>query len=229
MERIDLMERPPAGGAEHPAGGGHVVRCRAAGHLRAIAGPGVTLAIRERALPAAVASGIAAVRALSAVGAGFETTAARVRADLPGAVTAADAADRAALAPLLRDVALLVRCFAGITGAARVTVRLEAVTGNGCRYFHADHVGIRLLCTYRGAGTLWLPDDAVNRAAPGSGDNDAIVRNPGRIRALAPGHVALLKGEAWPGNRGRGIVHRSPPADPRRGPRLLLCLDHERD
>ncbi|WP_280109885.1 DUF1826 domain-containing protein [Azospirillum sp. B506] len=44
---------------------------------------------------------------------------------------------------------------------------------------------------------------------------------------MSAGDVALLKGEGWPGNRGRGLVHRSPPAAPSGAPRLLLCLDHD--
>jgi len=36
--------------------------------------------------------------------------------------------------------------------------------------------------------------------------------------------VALMKGEKWPGNKGAGLVHRSP-AVAAREPRLLLTLD----
>tara|TARA_R110000782_G_scaffold50302_3_gene109162 strand:- start:127 stop:561 length:435 start_codon:yes stop_codon:yes gene_type:complete len=43
-------------------------------------------------------------------------------------------------------------------------------------------------------------------------------------QSLQAGQVALLKGERWQGNEGRGLVHRSPPlvAGERR---LLLTLD----
>ncbi|WP_410174488.1 DUF1826 domain-containing protein [Marinobacter nauticus] len=40
---------------------------------------------------------------------------------------------------------------------------------------------------------------------------------------MPTGSVAILKGEAWIGNDGRGLVHRSPaPGDT---PRLVLGLD----
>ena len=44
------------------------------------------------------------------------------------------------------------------------------------------------------------------------------------IEQIGCGHVALVKGERWVGNEGRGLIHRSPalPAGERR---LLLTLD----
>jgi hypothetical protein len=41
----------------------------------------------------------------------------------------------------------------------------------------------------------------------------------------SPIAVAILKGEAYPGNAGAGCIHRSPPAGPGRRARLLLCID----
>ena len=44
------------------------------------------------------------------------------------------------------------------------------------------------------------------------------------IRQLETGHVALLKGESWQGNEGKGIVHRSPHSDSNYR-RLYLTID----
>ncbi|UEM25256.1 DUF1826 domain-containing protein (plasmid) [Skermanella mucosa] len=198
--------------------------------LERIRCPAVTVAILERPLPSDVAGAMARPAHLRRfAGIRLETTARRARAELAGAFAEAGLNGAPVRDALVRDVARLADVFAGITGAATLRVRLEPVPGDGCKYFHADSVGIRLLCTYRGPGTWWLPDDAVERAALGSGDNAAVVRDPARIQVLAAGHVALLKGDAWPGNRGRGAVHRSPPADRGAGPRLLLSIDHETD
>lgn len=207
-----------------PAVRQHAVRCATGGELCAILEPGVTLAVWERPVPPDLPAGLDGIPATAWPSLRIETTAGCVHGDLaaawpqrlPAALTAA----------LRADIAHLVRLFADLTTAGTVAVRLETMTGDGCRYFHTDSVGIRLLCTYRGAGTLWVPDDAVDRKALGRGDNAAVTPDPSRVRALAPGHVGLLKGEAWPGNRHRGLVHRSPTRDPRVGPRLLLCLDH---
>ncbi|UEM07833.1 DUF1826 domain-containing protein (plasmid) [Skermanella rosea] len=203
--------------------------------LERIRCPGVTVAILERPLPSDLAGAMARpVHLRRFAGIRLETTARRARAELAGALAeaglnGAPVRDAPVRDALVRDVARLADVFAGITGAATLRVRLEPVPGDGCKYFHADSVGIRLLCTYRGPGTWWLPDDAVERPALGSGDNAAVVRDPARIQVLGAGHVALLKGDAWPGNRGRGAVHRSPPADRGAGPRLLLSIDHETD
>jgi hypothetical protein len=87
-----------------------------------------------------------------------------------------------------------------------------------CRKFHADYVKLRLLVTYEGPGTLWVPEEGVSRAAMADRvpcpetDNARIVADPTRwVRQARVGDVVLLKGEAWPGNAGRGAVHRSPP------------------
>jgi len=125
---------------------------------------------------------------------------------------------------LLAEVTLLARHFAAIAGVVTVRARLEALIERGCPVFHADHVGLRLLVAYAGPGTEWVPDTGVNRAALGSGSNRAIVPDPRAIRRLPEFAAGILKGEAFPGNRGRGVVHRSAPAS-RARPRLLLCLD----
>ena len=44
------------------------------------------------------------------------------------------------------------------------------------------------------------------------------------IQELARGEVALMKGEKWPGNKGAGLVHRSPAVAAGES-RLLLTLD----
>jgi hypothetical protein len=102
-------------------------------------------------------------------------------------------------------------------------MRLERIVDNACCKFHADQVGLRLLTTYLGPGTQWLPDDAVRRRrglcfplrhAP-----------PQRLERFA---VGLFKGESYPGNCGRGIVHRSPPVSGTGKVRILLCLDELR-
>jgi hypothetical protein len=47
----------------------------------------------------------------------------------------------------------------------------------------------------------------------------------GQPNRLAPFQVAVLKGERFPGNAGRGLVHRSPPIAGTNTVRVLLCID----
>lgn len=209
----------------HPqrrGGDGHIALCRTSSALSAILRSGVTLAVWQRRLPAGIAAQCAKLGTVDRPSFRLATTAVDAAEDLAAALPS-----RWIDGPLLRDIVRLVQVYTDIVGCPAIRLRLDSVADDGCRFFHVDHVGLRLLCTYQGSGTHWLPNGAVTRSALGRGDNDAVLPDPRRLRTLRAGHVALLKGEEWPGNRGRGLVHRSPPADPSGAPRLLLCLDHD--
>lgn len=105
----------------------------------------------------------------------------------------------------------------------RLTLRLQRLEDAGCPLFHVDRVPLRLLCVYVGAGTEWLPEDALDRARLGTGSN-ASVRDWSAVQCIGRGHVAVMKGDSFPGNTGRGLVHRSPEASSAR-PRILAAID----
>jgi len=98
-----------------------------------------------------------------------------------------------------------------------------------CPKFHVDRVPCRLVTTYSGTATQWLPHQSVDRTKLGTGSNGKSDEVSGLyhrndMRQLSVGDVALLKGESWSGNEGAGLVHRSPGlADGEK--RLLLTLD----
>jgi hypothetical protein len=129
----------------------------------------------------------------------------------------------------LSDLADLTRRFAVLASktldATAITLRLEVLADVACPRFHVDQTRLRLLCTYRGPGTEWLPPGAVDRRALGNGAPNAQIADPAAVRSLAPFWVGILKGERYPGNAGRGQVHRSPPVADGVPPRLLFCLD----
>ena len=104
-------------------------------------------------------------------------------ADLAAALTAALAAPH--LEPLREDALAGAACLARIAGAA----------------------ALRLLCTYLGPGTEWLPDPA----------------EPRTIHAVPTLAMALLKGRA--AADGAACIHRSPPIAGRGVRRLLLAVD----
>jgi Protein of unknown function (DUF1826) len=104
-----------------------------------------------------------------------------------------------------------------------IKVRLESVSNNGCRLFHTDKVALRMLCTYRGEGTLWIPEHAIDRWQKDR-INNSHVKDSTAIAALDTGWVAYLKGDAYPGELDEGIFHRSPTAGTDM-PRILLAAD----
>jgi hypothetical protein len=178
--------------------------------------PAVNLAVWDRDLDRALA---APLRAL-AEAAPFTA----VAEDRPEAAVDAIAAQLPRPAPLdlLLDIRSLAVAFAAIARTdGTVRIRLEGIDDEACHRWHADAVGLRLLCAYHGPGTEWLPLAGGARQARGL---DATAP-PCEPAALATGAVAILKGEGFAGNAGFGCIHRSPPATPGAGARLLLCLD----
>ena len=95
--------------------------------------------------------------------------------------------------------------------------------------FHVDKVPCRLITTYTGIATEWLPHDRVNRRFLGPNTPIIVGSEPGicesdDIEMIETGAVALLKGESWEGNEGCGLVHRSP-SMAEGCKRLLLTID----
>lgn len=127
------------------------------------------------------------------------------------------------------DVVAVARVCADLFESDVVGVRLSTVTTH-CQRFHVDRITARLVTTYAGAGTEWVDDDAAVRAMLGHADpagepHAAVVTDERAIRRMGVGEIGVLKGDAWPGREGRGVMHRSPPylaGDP---PRLLLTVE----
>jgi len=115
---------------------------------------------------------------------------------------------------LASDVGTLAQHFCAALGLARLEIRLEVVTTDSCRKFHADYVSARLITTYVGPGTDWLD----------TRDAEAVARGeePSQINRMASGDVGLFKGKlatSYP------AIHRSPPISQSGETRLLLVLN----
>ncbi len=127
---------------------------------------------------------------------------------------------------LLEDVRLIADAMAYLFDTATIGLRLRTLEGAMCPRFHVDSLAVRLVTTYAGPGSEWLPEQAVNReglGAPHPGKPEPL-RDSRAVQRLDAGDLALLKGDGWIGNEGRGLVHRSP--QPRPGERrLLMALD----
>lgn len=125
------------------------------------------------------------------------------------------ACERAGLEPseeldrLVGDIGALALMCAKSLDARQIRLRLDVSDEVMCPKFHVDNVPARLLCTYRGAGTDYVP---LGQEAQSN-----------RIRQVRPHAAALFRGGAWPGAERTGLLHRSP--DPQGAARLLLVID----
>lgn len=131
---------------------------------------------------------------------------------------------------LRENVAQLVEMFCYLFELKRAGLRLTVLNRAMCPKFHIDRIPCRLVTTFQGIATEWLPHQAVDRQKLGLGSNGKLDSESGLYKAandiqqLNCGEVALLKGELWEGNENAGLVHRSP-ALPTGESRLLLTLD----
>ncbi|MGI9299358.1 MAG: DUF1826 domain-containing protein [Luminiphilus sp.] len=133
---------------------------------------------------------------------------------------------------LAEDITCLVDMFSCLFEVEHVGLRLTVLRGAMCPRFHVDKVPCRLISTYVGPGTQWLEHQTVDRSKLGpsacseSDHERGTYTSEQDIRVLQSGAVGLLKGEAWDGNEGAGLVHRSPSVEG--ASRLLLTLDFGR-
>lgn len=136
-------------------------------------------------------------------------------ADVEDAAIAGDPS--AALGAVLDDAAALARSFARLVDAQRVQLRIETVADDGCRLFHHDAVGLRLVTTWHGPGTQWVRPEWSDAARA------AQTRYDGPVECLEPGDVAVFRGQSG-GDDGL-ILHRSPPLGPNAAARLVGVID----
>ncbi|WLD58350.1 DUF1826 domain-containing protein [Salinispirillum sp. LH 10-3-1] len=126
--------------------------------------------------------------------------------------------------PLLDDIALSLDMFQVLFDQDTIGLRLTGLDKAMCPRFHVDRVLVRGICTYAGPATEWLANEHIPAREQQSGPLLIPTDADQHIQHLPLGAFALMKGEAWPGNEGRGLVHRSPPCTSD-DPRLLLTLD----
>ena len=131
---------------------------------------------------------------------------------------------------LSENIAELVDMFCCLFELKHAGLRLTTLDRTMCPRFHVDKVPCRLVTTYQGVATEWLPHQHVDRTKLGVGHlkytdkQNALFQNESDIQQLSSGDVALLKGKLWRENENAGLVHRSPtPLDGEY--RLLLTLD----
>ena len=144
----------------------------------------------------------------------FTASLAELRHKLPSELSAANYPKTVTRADLTADIALLAERYAAAMSLSAIEVRVEIVTTNSCRKWHADYVEARLITTYCGTGTQWLDHEDATRVRNGLG--------PHAINTLGVGDVGLFKGKLA---LGKPVIHRSPPIEGSGEKRLLLVLN----
>ncbi len=135
---------------------------------------------------------------------------------------------------LAEDIAKLVDMFCCLFELKGTGLRLAVLNNAMCPRFHADRVPCRLVTTYQGIATQWLPHNLADRSKldvaskETSDETSGLFAKSSDIQNLNKGDVALLKGELWAGNENAGLIHRSPQLESGAN-RLLLTLDFIND
>lgn len=187
--------------------------------LRAIREALVDLALWTRTLPPALAQWLEHLPATQLPATRVLVTPAQAPVAVARACAAAHTPVGALRDALIDDVADLTQRFAALAGVELVDLRLEALDNDGCRRWHRDCVPLRLLTTYRGPGTEWVPPASARKALAAPDHYDGLAES-------LPAHaVAVFKGCAGEQPTGRGIVHRSPRIEGSGITRLLLCMN----
>ncbi len=127
---------------------------------------------------------------------------------------------------LNKDLINLLKHFQAVTKINEMSFLLTKIDSDMCRKFHTDMNDLRLLCTYKGKGTLWLNEDNIKRDLLYSNDtkNQGII-NDQLINQVKTGAVAIFKGALYPKEGTQAAIHKSPSLEANNEQRLLLRID----
>ncbi|MEL7190266.1 MAG: DUF1826 domain-containing protein [Pseudomonadota bacterium] len=172
--------------------------------------PECNLAVWERQSPAALENLVTD----NVQDARFQTKRADLRQRLTQELEKSGFANGLERDELIADVEMLADHYCSILGLGELDLRLEVVTTNSCRKWHADYVKARLITTYTGSGTQWLDQSDADRVRQGE--------DPLRINSMSAGDVGIFKGKLATDTP---VIHRSPPIEGTGEKRLLLVLN----
>lgn len=117
---------------------------------------------------------------------------------------------------LAHDISHLVSLFARATGSQDADVRLECVRDDACRKFHTDSTLARLVTTYVGPGTVWVPAEHADEALRLQEDY------AGPWHEMPRFAVGMFGGAHA---RSGGLLHRSPRIARTGSYRLFFCVN----
>ena len=98
---------------------------------------------------------------------------------------------------LSKDISELVYIFCSLFNIDRVGLRLKILDHAMCPSFHVDRLPCRLITTYHGVASEWIPHNLVDRDKLGAvshgklDEESGIYKNILDIEHLKEGHVGL--------------------------------------
>lgn len=131
------------------------------------------------------------------------------------ALLTASLPDGAGKEEVAKDIFLLADMLTCLFDCNEVGLRLVPLKSAMCPKFHTDNIPVRLVHTYLGSGTEWLPSETLYKYPPQSLNgrmsrtNFGMYYQPNNIKQLNAFDVALLKGSAWQGHEHMAAAHRS--------------------
>tara|TARA_B100001173_G_scaffold247650_1_gene218098 strand:+ start:47 stop:709 length:663 start_codon:yes stop_codon:yes gene_type:complete len=118
----------------------------------------------------------------------------------------------------LKDMAHACKTFCDIENSTYISIWIG--TKRGCDRYHIDNVPQRMLVTYAGQGTEWLPNEFADRTAFKNGEpNKNIIKDNLAKKYISDWDMALFKGGE------KGLLHRTPDTA-LNNPSILMRLDH---
>ena len=119
----------------------------------------------------------------------------------------------------LKDMADVSSLFCDVEKDDAISIWIGSK--RGCTRYHVDIVPQRLLVTYAGRGTEWLPDEAADWKAYSTGEpNEKIIKDPAARQYIGQWDVAIFRGGQ------HGLLHRTPD-EALNGPSVLMRLDNK--
>ncbi len=131
---------------------------------------------------------------------------------------------------VVADIYLLCDMLTCLFNCDSVGLRLVPLDKAMCPKLHTDNIPVRLVNTYLGPGSQWLPNESSHIQAPASARSNikktaaGLYYNPDDIQQMRSFDVGLLKGSAWEGHENMAALHRSCQV-PQGEKRVLLTLD----
>ncbi|MEG3768442.1 DUF1826 domain-containing protein [Alteromonas sp. 14N.309.X.WAT.G.H12] len=128
------------------------------------------------------------------------------------------------------DIYLLCDMLTCLFNCDSIGLRLAPLTQAMCPRFHRDNIPVRLVNTYLGPGTEWLPKESIQDRSL-KGNHTPLNKAPfdvgydkDHIQQMQAFDVGLLKGQAWPEQEHMAAWHRSCQLE-KGHKRVLLTLD----